>query len=415
VALLAVVVLTAAPLPTRGQDDDDRILVEVGKFRVEERGYFHRLIHDGIMIATQIHQPYLSRYDAPNPFGALSPWDVLALEGALVAWNPTQEPLAYHHRAGPVGAVFHELRSRRNGAGAKEVIGALGMFGGAPACYALPGQHITFYESRPDLKKLVADTDRYFTYVADARRRGVKIDYRMGNVRKNLNEDADRKYTLLLVEMINDSFDPGDRLTLEALKLYADRTTDDGIIALHVSNRCFRLEPIIAAIAAELGLVGRVWHDDSESRPGKTASSWVVLAKSEKALGVLGRPTTEQVLAYGTKNLPLVRLLRKYGPETAATEAVGREWGERGRPADWRTRTDTQEAAVLEHLRRADAKGMCPTLGDLTEFVYGPIFRPLGREGGIGPRRDGDTSWPPGTAFLPRWLETFLWLRRPFE
>src|SRR5437764_66983 len=91
---------------------------------------------------------------------------------------------------------------------------------------------------------------------------------------------------------------PPDRLTLEAVRLYADRVTPDGLVALHVSNKKLWLEPVVARIAEELGLAGRIWNDDGFRRPGKTASGWVVLARDEAALGTIAKPTDEQVVGF---------------------------------------------------------------------------------------------------------------------
>src|SRR5205823_4796486 len=65
---------------------------------------------------------------------------------------------------------------------------------------------------------------------------------------------------------------------------------EDGILALHISNKFVRLEPVVAKIAEELGVEARVWNDDGERRPGKTASSWVVLARKREHLGKLYSP-----------------------------------------------------------------------------------------------------------------------------
>jgi hypothetical protein len=270
-----------------GQEADP-VLAEIGKFQVEEYNQYRRLLHNGILRASQVRHYYLLRADSPIPFGSFSPWDVVLLEGAVKAWDPTLEPLAYYHRTGPVGAVFAELRTRKGGADAAAPVGVIGLDAVSVACYARPGQKVTFYETHPELKALVADTDRYFTIIADARKRGAEIDLRMGPIRKNLERDADRKYAVLLVELIDEGFDPGDRLTLEAVRLYADRVTPDGLVALHISNKEFRLEPVVARIAEELKLAARIWEDDGERTPGKTASSWVVLARDKKALGSLG-------------------------------------------------------------------------------------------------------------------------------
>ena len=91
-------------------------------------------------------------------------------------------------------------------------------------------------------------------------------------------------------ELFDDQFDPGPRLTLEAVKLYADRVTPDGMVALHISNKYFWIEPVVAQIAKELNLHGQVWHDDGERRPGKVASSWVVLVRDKSVLDLFAKP-----------------------------------------------------------------------------------------------------------------------------
>jgi hypothetical protein len=80
------------------------------------------------------------------------------------------------------------------------------------------------------------------------------------------------------------------------MRLYADRITDDGLIAIHVSNRYLRLEPVVAAIAEKCGLVCRQRTDDLEEvrngksvsrwgvAPGRTSCTWIVLAKNPARL-----------------------------------------------------------------------------------------------------------------------------------
>lgn len=229
--------------------------------------------------------------------------------GANAVYNPRLDPLTYYHRTGPVGAIFRELRARKNGADAKATVGILSLGAGTEAAYAIPGQTITYYESDPALKRLVADSDKYFTFIADARKRGAIIDIRIGKPREKLAEDKERKYPLLIVDVAAESFPiPREIMTREAVELYFDRMTEDGILALHISNKYIMLEPMIARMAQDLKLEARLWSDNQErGRPGKTASSWVVLARSEKALGTLALPEDQQ-LEFGTHFLPIEQL-----------------------------------------------------------------------------------------------------------
>ena len=106
-----------------------------------------------------------------------------------------------------------------------------------------------------------------------------------------LKQATDQKYALLLVDAFSSDSIPVHLLTVEALKLYLERMTDDGMLALHISNRWLNLEPVVSSIANELGLTARVWNDNSEGRRGKTASSWVILARKPEHLGELFSPT----------------------------------------------------------------------------------------------------------------------------
>lgn len=375
-----------------------------GILKVESRGYFTRLVHGTTLHGTQINEYYIVRADAPVPFGSFSPWDVLALEGAMARWDPRQEPLTYYHRTGPVGAMFYEARTRAMAAGrdpAKDDVAMVGLGTGSAACYALPGQRLTFYEIDPAVRNIVEEpwmvmnqeevnklgaepVKGPITFVKAARNRGATIDFKMGDARLKLRDDVDRKYSLLLVDAFSSDAIPVHLLTKEAVAMYMDRLTPDGILALHISNKYVRLEPVVARICKDLGLECRVWNDDSESRPGKTASSWVAVAKDVKNLGSLAGTPVQQAMTFGTRNEPLIHLLRKYGPEKNAMEAIMEEWGgpkeEQNKltPTLMSIREGPQAAILYQYairLREAGQSGA--NLGRMTEVVFGQMFHPL--------------------------------------
>ena len=273
-----------------------------------------RLVHGTTLHGTQAKKLTNHSRDLLQMF-TLNPWDNIAVTGAITNFNVREEPLTYYHRTGPVGAIFSELRTRKGGADARSHFAMVGLGTGSVSCYAVKGQKLTFYEIDPAVKRLVADTDEYFTYVTDARTRGAELDFRLGDARLKLKEDADRKYSLLLVDAFSSDSIPVHLLTTEAVQLYLDRLTDDGILALHISNKYVKLEPVVAAIAEKHNLVARVWADDAEGRPGKTGSSWVVLARKTEDLGDrIGSPLAELVDTYGS-GAQLVRVLRVIYPE----------------------------------------------------------------------------------------------------
>jgi hypothetical protein len=291
-----------------------------------------RLVHGTTLHGTQVKTLVNHPRDLLQML-TINPWDNIAVTGAITNFDMRQEPLTYYHRTGPVGAMFNELRSRKGGADARAHVAMVGLGTGSVACYALQGQKLTFYEIDPAVRKLVETPWKVmnekevreeganpimgpFTYVEDARKRGAEVDFRMGDARLKLKEDTDRKYALLLVDAFSSDSIPVHLLTNEAVQLYIDRLTDDGILALHISNKFIKLEPVVAAIAEHHNLVARVWSDDAEKIPGKTASSWVVLARKREDLGPrLCSPMSDMRVDYFVQGWNLFEILQHIYPE----------------------------------------------------------------------------------------------------
>src|SRR5262249_3508227 len=93
-------------------------------------------------------------------------------------------------------------------------------------------------------------------------------------------EKADEKYKLIVVDAFSSDAIPVHLMTREAIRdVYLPKLAEGGIIAFHISNRHLRLEPVVANLAEDAGLVGMVGDDDDESYRGKTRSHWVMLAR----------------------------------------------------------------------------------------------------------------------------------------
>ena len=259
---------------------------------IVQKHEFRRLYHGTTLHGIQAAE------SSPNPlkdelqfFNSGSGWDTLVILGAQKSYDFRQEPLTYYHRTGPVGEAFHRARA----IDAKADIAMVGLGTGSASCYALPGQSLTFYEIDPTVQKMV-EGDKYFSYVTDARKRGAQVDIILGDARINLEPPSDpskkqphhdRKFGILLLDAFSSDSIPVHLLTKESVTLYKSRLTEHGLLAIHISNRYIDLEPVVERLADECGLKARVWSDNNEAGyPGKTASSWVVLAKSWDDLGL---------------------------------------------------------------------------------------------------------------------------------
>ena len=352
---------------------------------------YHRFLIGNTLHGSQARTLDNHFLDAFQCLTAANPWDNLANAGALHAFDMRQEPLTYHHRSGPIGAIYSELRTRKNGADAKAPVAVLGMTAGEEACYALKGQTMTFYEADPAVKRLVADTDKYFSYVTDARRRGAEIEIRVGDRRAKLKEDKERKYALIVVDIAESFPIPTDTLTKEAVQEYFDRLTDDGIVALHISNKYLRLEPMVARIAEELKLTARLWNDDAERFPGKTASSWVVLARGRTALGErLCSPISDLMNEHDFRDHLLDVMLRTY-PELKGVLAKPPADMQQATLLSWldKRAADPQAAQFAKWVRKHGSEYV--TLMEVLKGETGCGFRPMATSHGV-------TAWTDGRA-----------------
>lgn len=193
------------------------------------------------------------------------------------------EPLAYFHRAGPIGQVFRAME----GSTSAGPVGIIGLGTGSLACHGKPGQEFTFYEIDPAVLRIAGDP-RYFTYLKAC---PPAIRVILGDARRSLVAAPDRHYGLIILDAFSSDAIPSHLLTREALRLYLDKLADSGLLALHISNRHLDLEPTVANLAHDAKLVALAQLEAAiskeDARDGRTPSHWVVLARRAEDLGAL--------------------------------------------------------------------------------------------------------------------------------
>src|SRR5262249_9947692 len=116
--------------------------------------------------------------------------------------------------------------------------------------------------------------------------------FAVGDARLKLKDAPDHSYRLIVVDAFSSDAIPIHLITKEAVELYFDKLTDDGIACIHISNRYLELGPVLGNIAKELDLKA-IQQYDNETRigarmfPGKNSSDWVMLAKKQNTLDEL--------------------------------------------------------------------------------------------------------------------------------
>jgi spermidine synthase len=191
-----------------------------------------------------------------------------------------RSPTSYYHPSGPAGQVFRALAKDNR----LRNVGLLGLGAGGLTCYAEAGQEWTYFEIDPAVIYLARDSG-WFTFLRDS---PAPVKIVEGDGRLTLAR-SEEKFDLLIVDVFSSDAIPVHLMTREALAIYRNHLTPDGLILVNISNRFLNLAPILAALArdADPALVAFHQEDlavsDKERAEGKFASQWLVLAPSREA------------------------------------------------------------------------------------------------------------------------------------
>src|SRR6185369_8974811 len=190
------------------------------------------------------------------------------------------EATSYYTKDGPLGQVFAVY----NGKPSIKPVAATGLGAGTIGTYAAPGQEWDFYDIDPAIVRIASDP-RYFTFLSDC----TKAQYHviLGDARLRLREAPAGKYGLLIMDAFSSDSVPAHLLTTEAMNLYLDKLSPDGVLAFHISNRYLNLEPLLSGLSRRAGLVGYIRRDEEHNVVGRYPSLWVVMARNDSALGTI--------------------------------------------------------------------------------------------------------------------------------
>jgi hypothetical protein len=187
-------------------------------------------------------------------------------------------PTSYYASPGSVGDVFTSFRGRFS------EVGLIGLGAGTLAAYGDPGQRMTFFEIDADVVRTARDP-RLFTFLRDS---PARIETVVGDGRLKVEERSTGAFDLLVLDAFSSDSIPVHLLTREAMRMYADRLSQGGVLVVHVSNRIFDLRPLLAATAKDLGWQATLGTSTGSS-PGSAPSTWVVLSPDPEIRGALTR------------------------------------------------------------------------------------------------------------------------------
>src|SRR3546814_543444 len=189
------------------------------------------------------------------------------------------EPTTYY---GPQSGVGLTLGAADRLAGPDAAIGIVGLGSGTLSCYRRPGQRWTIFEIDPAMVRIARDPAK-FTFLAHCAP-GVPIV--LGDARLELAKQPPGRFDILVIDAFSSDAIPLHLLTREAVGIYARVLKPDGILLIHISNRFFDLEPVLAAEAKARGWSAAIRMDPGPPREdgNPTGSNWAALTATPQRL-----------------------------------------------------------------------------------------------------------------------------------
>ncbi len=200
-----------------------------------------------------------------------------------------QDPGKRHWRTsyyGPTSGIglaigFHPRRLE----GDSLRIGVIGLGAGALTAWGEPGDYIRFYEINPEVLRL---SEKYFTYRRDS---PAHSDVVLGDARISLERERQagesEQFDVLAVDAFTGDAIPVHLLTRECAQDYLYHLKEDGILAIHITNRYFDLGPIVRnlVVAGTHPEMQAVWiHDLGNMTQSTDRTDWVLLTANARFL-----------------------------------------------------------------------------------------------------------------------------------
>ena len=204
------------------------------------------------------------------------------LHGQQFSAGPSQYlPTTYYVEDSGIGLAINNHPKRLSRHPLK--IGVIGLGIGTLAAYCQPQDYFKFYEINPAVIEIA---DKYFSYLKHCQG---KIDIVKGDGRlsmeKEVKENKNTKFDIIAVDAFTDDSIPIHLLTKEAIQLYLEQLGNDGILAVHISNRYIDLKPVLKSAAKEFQLTGIVINAKVIKYPDRSKQSlWVLLTKNKEVI-----------------------------------------------------------------------------------------------------------------------------------
>ena len=176
-------------------------------------------------------------------------------------------PTTYYQKHTGLGMAMSQQQESKSSI----EIGGIGLGVGTISSYARNSDKVDYYE----INNLVVDiAQKYFSFIKDSK---AEHHFFVGDGRIELALQ-DKVYDILVVDAFSGDSIPTHLLTKEAFKLYLDKISSDGVIALHISNNYLDLIPVVEGSLRSNNVKGFYVDLTDEDY----ASTWVLIGKNWK-------------------------------------------------------------------------------------------------------------------------------------
>lgn len=209
----------------------------------------------------------------------------------LAAPGFTRQPLTYYHPRTALGEAILAGLSM----GDSSTLGLIGLGAGSTACLTRSVDRLVIFEIDPAVVRLSARPGGDFTYVPECQPHA-RIE--LGDARLQMAQEPDGEFDVIVVDAFSSDAIPAHLLTREAIAMYLRKTSDRGIVVLHLSNRNLALVSEAARVARDLDAPALFRISDRFEQPyvsyyGGLAASVMIVAKSPEILAHLPLPPGE--------------------------------------------------------------------------------------------------------------------------
>ncbi len=196
-------------------------------------------------------------------------------------------PLTYFHGGSPVADLFKLGMEYKR-------VGVIGLGVGSLTAYSRPGEAWDIYEIDPDVVKIAK---QFFTFLDIS---PVKPNIILGDARLSLGRADPAVYDLFIIDAFSSDSIPMHLLTREALEIYLNKLTADGILVFHISNRYLNLKGALRDLAEsrQIAACFKIVMD-VDAEKGESGSEWLVMSRD---------------------SAKIARFISEYGWEDARTE-----------------------------------------------------------------------------------------------